>query len=95
MMIFVGEPHYKIITAVEGTGDNLTAEDEADGFVDYLMSSVYEQDGDELKLVDAGQILSSKLIADMEEEELLKKIFDYWEVGDPESREADYVILDR
>ena len=30
-----------------------------------------------------------------QEEELLKKIFDYWEVGDPESREADYVILDR
>lgn len=95
MLIYVGEPHYKIITAVEGTGDNLTAEDEKDGFVDYFMSSVYEQDGDELKLVDAGQILSSKLIADMEEEEVLQKIFDYWEVGDPTSREADYVILDR
>lgn len=95
MLIYVGEPYYKIITAVEGAGDNLTAEDEKDGFVDYFMSSIYKQDGEDIKLVDSGQILSTKLIADMEEEEVLKKIFDYWEVGDPTSRDADYVILDR
>lgn len=94
MLIFIGEPHYKIITAEEGSGDNLTAEDIAEGLKDYWMSSVYEQDGDELKLVDAGQIMTSKLIADMEEDEKLRHIMEYWEVGDPDDREADYVVLE-
>lgn len=89
MLIYVGEPYYKIITAVEGTGDNLTAEDEAEGLKDYWMSSVYEQDGEELKLVDAGQIMTSKLIADMEEEEVVKHILEYWECDG-----EDYVILE-
>lgn len=95
MLIYVGEPHYKLITAELGTGDNLDEQDIADGYVDYLVSSVYEKDGDEIKLVDGGQILSSKPFLEMDDDEILKRIFDYWEVGDPEDREADYVILDR
>lgn len=89
MLIYVGEPHYKIITAVEGTGDNLTAEDEAEGMKDYWMSSVYEQDDDELKLVDAGQIMTSQVIADMDDYEAVEIIREYWEVQD-----APYSILD-
>lgn len=89
MLIFAGEPHYKIITAVEGTGDNLTAEDEKEGLKDYWMSSVYEQDGDELKLVDAGQIMTSQVIADMDDYEAVQLIREYWEVQD-----APYSILD-
>lgn len=95
MLIYVGEPHYNIITVQEGSGDNLDATDEANGYVDYFMSSVYKQDGDELELVDGGQILTSVLISDMEEMDVLKTIFDYWELGDPEDRDADYVILER
>lgn len=89
MLIYAGEPHYKIITAVEGTGDNLTAEDEAEGLKDYWMSSVYEQDGDELKLVDAGQIMTSQVIADMDDYEAVQLIREYWEVQD-----APYSILE-
>ena len=89
MLIYVGEPHYKIITAVEGTGDNLTAEDEAEGMKDYWMSSVYEQDGEELNLVDAGQIMTSKVIKEMDDYEAVDYIREYWEVQD-----APYSILE-
>lgn len=94
MLLFIGEPHYKIITAEEGTGDNLFQEDIDQGLKDYWLSSMYEKDGEEIKLVDSAQIMTSKLIADMEEDERLKYIMEYWEVGDPDDREADYVILE-
>ena len=94
MLIYVGEPHYKLVATQEGTGDNLDKQDIEDGYVDYWMSSIYEQDGEEINLVDSGQILTSKLIADMEEEEILERVFDYWELGDPKDRETNYVILE-
>ena len=89
MLIYVGEPHYKIITSQEGSGDNLSEQDIKDGFVDYFMSSVYEQDGDELKLVDAGQILSGTYIKDMDSTEALQRLLEYWEMTD-----ATYTILE-
>lgn len=89
MLLYIGEPHYKIITAVKGTGDNLTSEDKAEGLKDYWMSSVYEQDGDELKLVDAGQIMTSKLIKEMDDYEAVDHVREYWEVQD-----APYSILE-
>lgn len=91
MLIYVGEPHYKLIAVQEGTGDNLDAQDIKDGYVDYWLSSVYEQDGEEINLLDSGQILTSKSIADMPEEEWLDRIFDYWEI---DRAEANYVILE-
>jgi len=91
MLIYVGEPHYKLITAVEGTGDNLLSEDIKEGYKDYWLSSIYEQDGEDIKLIDSGQVLTSKYIADMPEEEWLDHIFDYWEI---DRAEADYVILE-
>ena len=94
MLLYVGEPHYKVVTVQEGCGDNLLPEDIKDGFVDYWLSSTYEQDGEEMKLIDSGQILTSKPIADMDEEEALQRIFDYWELGDPNDRDTDYTILE-
>lgn len=87
MLIYLKQSE-RLITVAEGTGDNLTDEDIKDGFVDYFMSTVYEQDGDELVEQDGGQILSSKMVADMDTEEIVDKILDYWEAKD-----EDYAIL--
>lgn len=89
MLLYIGEPVYKVITLQEGSGDNLDKQDIKDGFVDYWLSSVYEQDGEELNLVDSGQILSSKLIADMETDEIIERVMDYWEC-----HSNNYALLD-
>lgn len=67
-----------VITLQEGSGDNLSQEDVDNGYVDYFMSSVYEQQGDELVLVDGGQILTKTPISEMEEDEIYETVFDYW-----------------
>ena len=97
MLIFVGEPHYKIITVEEGTGDNLFPADRAEGLVDYVMSSVYEQDGDQLRLVDSGQIMFAEYVASLREKDdlgedggLIRRVLEYWELDTNE-----YTILDR
>lgn len=79
---------YQLITVQEGSGDNLSKEDIKDGLVDYFMTSVYEQRGDELSLRDAGQLLTSKPLAEMTEEEQIQRVLEFWEVH------GDYVILD-
>ena len=65
-----------VITLQEGSGDNLSQEDVDNGYVDYFMSSVYEQQGDELVLVDGGQILTKTPISEMEEDEIYETVFD-------------------
>lgn len=80
MLIWAGEPDYRIITAVEGTGDNLTDEDLKDGYVDYWMTSIYKQDGEEIVLEDGGQLLTSKPIKDMDVDEQVERLLDYWGV---------------
>ena len=80
MLIWAGEPDYKLITAVEGTGDNLSAQDLKDGYVDYWMTTMYQQDGEEMNIVDSGQLLTSTPIKDMEYEEQVERILDYWGV---------------
>lgn len=87
MLIYLKNTN-RLITVAVGTGDNLTAEDMDDGFVDYFMSSVYRQEGDELELEDAGQILSSKLVGELSLDEVVDKVLDYWEAKD-----EDYLIL--
>ena len=79
MLIWVGEPDYKIITAVEGTGDNLTDEDIKDGYVDYWMTSIYKQEGEEIVLEDGGQLLTSTPIKDMDTDEQVERLLDYWD----------------
>ena len=67
-----------MVVAAEGTGDNLLPEDEEQGYKDYAMLSLYSIDGDELVLVDSGQMMTEKLIADMTEEEYIERLEDYW-----------------
>lgn len=67
-----------MVVAAEGTGDNLLDEDEEQGYKDYAMLSLYSIDGDELALVDSGQMMTEKLIADMTDEEYVGRLEDYW-----------------
>ena len=76
-MLLVTEDN--VITLQEGSGDNLSQEDIDNGCVDYFMSSVYEQQGDELVLVDAGQILTKTPISEMEEDEIVETVFGFWD----------------
>lgn len=81
-MLIITKDTEKLITIVEGTGDNLLPEDEAEGFVDYVMTSIYEVDGEDINLIDSGQMLSRTLIADLEEDELVRRVLDYWGLGE-------------
>lgn len=73
MLIYVKEEDV-LIAAQEGTGDNLLDEDIAEGYVDYFMVNVYTRDGYEMKEVDGAQIMTKKLIFDMEAEERIETI---------------------
>ena len=81
-MLIITKDTERLITIVEGTGDNLTEEDLKDGFVDYVMTSIYRVEDDEIVLEDGGQMLSMTPIAELEEEELVKRVLDYWGLGD-------------
>lgn len=81
-MLIITKDTEKLITIQEGTGDNLLAEDEAEGFVDYVMTSIYEVDGEDINLIDSGQMLSKTPIAVLEEDELVRRVLDYWELGE-------------
>lgn len=80
-MLIITKDTEKLITIVEGAGDNLTNEDIKDGYVDYVMTSIYRVDGEDIVLEDAGQMLSQTPIADLEEEELVERVLDYWGLG--------------
>lgn len=60
-----------VLQIVEGTGDNLDEEDIVDGYVDYVLYSVYDIDNadldEELTLVcdDGGQLLRKEEIKDV------------------------------
>ena len=81
-MLIITKDTEKLITIVEGTGDNLTDEDIKDGYTDYVMTSIYRVDGEDIVLEDSGQMLSQTLIADLEEDELVKRVLDYWGLGE-------------
>ena len=77
-MVIIDKKQKTMVVAAEGTGDNLLPEDEEQGYKDYAMLSLYSIDGDELALVDSGQMMTEKLIADMTEEEYIERLEDYW-----------------
>ena len=77
MVIWVKDAD-RLITAVEGTGDNLTKEDEAEGLKDYMMTSIYRVEGEEVVLEDGGQMMTSVYIKDLETEEVVERLLDYW-----------------
>lgn len=81
-MLIITKDTEKLITIVEGTGDNLTDEDIKDGFVDYVMTSIYRVEGEDIVLEDGGQMLSQTPIEDLEEDELVKRVLDYWGLGE-------------
>lgn len=80
-MLIITKDTERLITIVEGTGDNLTEEDIKDGYTDYVMTSIYKVDGEDIVLEDAGQMLSQTPIADLEEDELVSRVLDYWGLG--------------
>ena len=90
MILFIRDIN-KLITAVEGTGDNLTKEDEAEGLKDYMMTSVYGIDGEDVVLEDGGQMMTSEYITDLETEEVAQRLLDFWGYTDDD---LDWVILD-
>lgn len=81
-MLIITKDTEKLITIVEGTGDNLTDEDIKDGYTDYVMTSIYRVDGEDIVLEDSGQMLSQTLIEDLEEDELVRRVLDYWGLGE-------------
>lgn len=80
----------KLIVAVEGAGDNLTEADQASGYRDYVMTTIYEQDGDQLIEEDAGQLLLKADYADYLTEELVDKLMDFWGY---DSSNVEYAVL--
>ncbi len=90
MIIFIRDIN-KLITGVEGTGDNLTKEDEAEGLKDYMMTSVYSVSEDEITLEDGGQMMTSEYIKDLETEEIAQRLLDFWGYTDDS---LDWVMLD-
>ena len=80
-MLIITKDTEKLITIVEGSGDNLSEEDIKDGYVDYVMTSIYKVDGEDITLEDAGQMLSQTPIEDLEEDELVSRVLDYWGLG--------------
>lgn len=85
-MLIITKNTEKLITIVEGTGDNLTDEDIKDGYIDYVMTSIYRVEGEEIILEDGGQMLSQTPIENLEEDELVRRVLDYWGLG-----EEDYI----
>ena len=81
----------KLITAVEGTGDNLLDEDIAEGLKDYMMTSIYKVDGEDVELEDGGQMMTSEYIKDLEAEEIAHRLLDFWGYTDDS---LDWVIVD-
>lgn len=81
-----------LVTAVEGTGDNLLDEDIKAGYNDYIMTNVYARDGYEIVESDGGQLLLEEMYADMEQDEIIKRVLDFW--GYTEEAGFDYIILE-
>ena len=81
-MLIITKNTEKLITIVEGTGDSLTDEDIKDGYIDYVMTSIYRVDGEDIVLEDGGQMLSQTPIEDLEEDELVRRVLDYWGLGE-------------
>lgn len=68
----------EFILAVEGTGDNLLPEDEEEGYKDYIMATIYRVDGYEFEQLDSPQIMLTKLVEDMSQEEFEQAVLYYF-----------------
>lgn len=81
----------EFILATEGTGDNLLPEDEAQGYKDYIMATIYRVDGYEFTELDGGQIMCDTLVEDMTSREFIDKVLGFW-YDDPKNV-SDYEVL--
>lgn len=74
----------------EGTGDNLLSEDEANGYVDYIMLDFMEYDGMELIETDGAQVMLTELYQEKfeSETEVVQYLIDTDWIPD-----VDYVYL--
>jgi len=80
-MVIIDTKQRCMVVVSEGTGDNLLDEDIEQGYKDYAMLSLYTIDGDELALVDSGQMMTDKLIADMTEQEYAEQAMSYFDLN--------------
>lgn len=80
-MVIIDKKQKTMVVAAEGSGDNLWEDDEKQGYKDYAMLSLYSMDGDELALVDSGQMMTTKLIADMTDDEYADEVRAYYDLG--------------
>lgn len=87
-IIIVDRENDLLIVAREGTGDNLTEEDEQQGYKDYAMITIYQIDGSDLDEVDGGQMLGEVYIADLSYDEYAKRVMDFAGVS---SKDYQYV----
>ena len=80
-MVIIDPKQRCMVVVSEGTGDNLLDEDVEQGYKDYAMLSLYTIDGDELALVDSGQMMTDKLIADMTDQEYAEQAMSYFDLN--------------
>lgn len=80
-MVIIDTKQRCMVVVTEGTGDNLLDEDVEQGYKDYAMLSLYTIDGDELALVDSGQMMTEKLIADMTDQEYAEQAMSYFDLN--------------
>lgn len=80
-MVIIDTKQKCMVVVSEGTGDNLLDEDVEQGYKDYAMLSLYTIDGDELALVDSGQMMTDKLIADMTDQEYAEQAMSYFDLN--------------
>ena len=80
-MVIIDTKQRCMVVVSEGTGDNLLDEDVEQGYKDYAMLSLYTIDGDELALVDSGQMMTEKLIADMTDQEYAEQAMSYFDLN--------------
>lgn len=71
----------EFILAVEGTGDNLLPEDEEEGYKDYIMTTIYKADRYEFEVLDSPQIMLTKLVDDMSQDEFEQAVLDYFGIS--------------
>lgn len=74
----------------EGTGDNLLSEDEAEGYVDYIMVDFIDFDGVDFTETDGAQVMLTEMYQDKfeNEEEVVQYLIDTEWIPD-----EDYVYL--
>lgn len=68
-----------VFHVMEGTGDNLSEEDEKEGFVDYIYYEEYDKDS--LQNVDGGECLLEHLYSSYSVEEIIDKVLGMSSIG--------------